>query len=84
MSLFIKLKFIIPIRLSEKKIIITPAKILNTSEFVRKKLPIKEAVEPKAMKTREKPKAKKIVFKTTKFLFLFLILLNDVPEIYEI
>ena len=81
MSLFIKLKLRIPIKWSEKNIIITPAIILKIFEFAKKIFPIKDAVEPKAIKTKEKPKVKKIVFATIKFLFLTAILSNDVPKI---
>ena len=44
--------------------------ILIKSPF-KKKLPINEAAEPKAIKTKEKPKVKKIVLVTTRFFFLF-------------
>ena len=81
MSLFINLKLIIPIIWREKNIIINPAIILKISELVKKSFPIYEAVEPKAIKTKEKPKVKKIVFISTKFFFLLINLLNDVPEI---
>jgi len=67
--LFINLKLIIPINCSEKNIIISPAIILKISELVKKNFPINEAVEPKAIKTKEKPKVKKIVLITTKFFF---------------
>ena len=80
-SLFIKLKLIIPISWSEKNIIIKPAMILKIFELTKKNFPINEAVEPNAIKTKEKPKVKKIVLRTTKFLFLSFILSNDVPEI---
>ena len=80
-SLFIKLKLIIPISWSEKNIIIKPAMILKISELTKKNFPINEAVEPNAIKTKEKPKVKKIVLRTIKFLFLSFILSNDVPEI---
>jgi len=63
------LKLIIPINWSEKNIIITPAIILKISELVKKKIPINVAVEPKAIKTKEKPKVKKIVLITIKFFF---------------
>jgi len=79
-SLFINLKLIIPSNWSEKNIIITPAIILKISELVKKNLPINDADEPKAMKTREKPKVKKIVLITTKFFSLLTNLSNDVPE----
>ena len=79
-SLFIKLKLIIPIIWSENKIIITPATILKIFEFVKKNFPINDAVEPKAIKTKEKPKVKKIVLIIIKFFFSSFILLNDVPD----
>ena len=82
-SLFINFKLIIPISCSEKTIIMLPAIILKVSELNKKNLPINEAVEPKIIKTKEKPKVKKIVLTTTKPLFLSTRLLNDVPEIYE-
>ena len=80
-SLFINLKLIIPSSWSEKNIIIAPAIILKISELVKKNFPINEAVEPKAIKTKEKPNVKKIVLRTIKFLFLSFMLSNDVPEI---
>jgi hypothetical protein len=58
-----------------------PATILKVFELTKKKFPINEAAEPKAIKTKEKPKVKKIVLITIRFLFLSFILLNDVPEI---
>ena len=76
-----KLKLIIPIKLSEKKIIIMPAIIRSIFEFVKKNFPIKETVEPSDIKTKENPNVKKIVLATIKFLFLFVILSNEVPEI---
>ena len=79
-SLFKKLKLIIPIIWSEKKIIIMPAKILKILEFDKKIFPINEAVEPKAIKTKEKPKVKKIVLKIIKFPFFSFNLSKDVPE----
>jgi len=57
--------------------------ILKIFELTKKNFPINEAVEPKAIKTKENPKAKKIVLATIKFLFFSLILSKDVPEIYE-
>ena len=80
-SLFINLKLIIPINCSEKNIIITPAIILKITELVKKNLPISDAVEPKAIKTKEKPKVKKIVLITIKLVFFSTSLSNDVPEI---
>ena len=70
-SLCKNVKFTNPIRWSEKNIITKPATILKIIELVKKKLPINEAVEPKAMKTKEKPRVKKIVLITTKSLFFF-------------
>ena len=63
-SLFINLKLTILIRWSEKNIIIRPATILKTSELIKKNFPINEAVDPKAIKTKEKPKLKKTVLIT--------------------
>ena len=80
-SLLINLKLIIPINCSEKNIIIIPAIILKVSELFKKKLPINDAVEPKAIKTKEKPKVKKNVLTTTKFPFFSTSLSNEVPEI---
>ena len=80
-SLFIKLKLIIPISWSEKNIIIIPAIILKILELVKKNFPINEAVEPKAIKTKEKPKVKKTVLTTIKLFFFSTSLLNDVPQI---
>jgi len=80
-SLFINLKSTIPISWSEKIIITTPDIILKIFELVKKNFPIKEAVEPNAINTKEKPKVKKIVLITIKFPFLSFILSNDVPEI---
>ena len=68
-SLIKNSKLIIPINCNEKNIIITPAIILKISELVKKNFPINEAVEPKAIKTKEKPKVKKIVLITTKLFF---------------
>ena len=81
MSLFIKLKLRMPIKWSEKNIIIKPAMILKILEFTKKNFPINEAVEPKAIKTKEKPKVKKIVLITIKFFFFSISFSNDVPEI---
>ncbi len=80
-SLFIKLKLKMPISWIENNTITIPAMILKIFELAKKKFPIKEAAEPNAIKTKEKPKVKKIVLITTKFLFLSFILSNDVPEI---
>jgi len=70
-----------PIKLSEKNIIITPAMILKIFELSKKNFPINEAVEPKAIKTKEKPKVKKIVLITIRFFFFSTSLSKDVPEI---
>ncbi len=61
-SLFRKLKLIIPINCNEKNIIITPAKILKISELIKKNFPSNEAVEPNEIKTKEKPSVKKNSF----------------------
>ena len=58
-----------------------PAMILKILELNKKNFPIIEAVEPNVIKTKEKPRVKKIVLTTTKFLFFSFILYNDVPEI---
>ena len=50
-------------------------------ELIKKKLPINEAAEPKAIKTKEKPKVKKIVLIITELFFFLTSLSNDVPEI---
>ena len=81
MSLFKKLKLTIPISWSEKNIIIIPATILKIFELTKKNFPITETVEPNAIKIKEKPKVKKIVLITIKFLFLSFILSNEVPEL---
>ena len=57
-----------------------PAIILKIFELVKKIFPINDAVEPKAMKTKEKPKVKKIVLINTKFSSFLTNLSNDVPE----
>ena len=48
-----------------------PAIILKIFELVKKIFPINDVVEPKAMKTKEKPKVKKIVLITIKLIFFF-------------
>ena len=80
-SLFINFKLIIPSNWNEKNIIIMLAIILKIFELVKKNFPINDAVDPKAIKTKEKPKVKKIVLITTKFFSLLTNLSNDVPEI---
>ena len=79
-SLFIKPKFIIPISWRENNIIMVPAMILKIFEFDKKILPTKEADEPSAIKTNEKPKVKKTDLRTIRFFFFWFILSNDVPE----
>ena len=80
-SLFINLKLIIPISCREKNIIINPAIILKKFELVKKNFPINEAVNPNDIKTKEKPRVKKIVLAIIKFLFFSINLSNEVPEI---
>jgi hypothetical protein len=55
--------------------------ILKIFELTKKNFPINEAVEPKAIKTKEKPKVKKIVLTTIKLFFFSTSLSKDVPEI---
>ena len=81
MSLFINFKLIIPIKWSEKNIIIIPAMTLKILELFKKNFPRKEAVEPKVINTKEKPKVKKIVLITTKLFFFSTSFSKDVPEI---
>ena len=81
MSWFINLKLITPISWSEKNIIIILAIILKISELSNKKFPRKDAVRPKLMNTREKPKLKKTVFINTKLFFFSINFSNDEPEI---
>ena len=57
-----------------------PAIILNISELTKKNFPINDAVEPKAINTKENPNVKKIVLITTKFLFS-VSFSREVPEI---
>ena len=80
-SLFINFKLIIPSNWNEKNIIIMLAIILKIFELVKKNFPINDAVEPKTIKTKEKPKVKKIVLITTKLLFFSISFSKDVPEI---
>ena len=68
-SLFINFKFIIPIICSAKNIITTPAKILKILELIKKNFPISEAVEPRAINTKEKPKVKKLFLQLLNFSF---------------
>ena len=81
MSLFINLKLIIFISWSEKIIIITPAIILKIFELIKKNFPKYEAVDPRTIKTKEKPKVKKIVLKKTRLLLFLTNSSSDVPEI---
>ena len=55
--------------------------ILKIFELAKKNFQINEAVEPNVIKTKEKPKVKKIVLIITKLFFFSINLLNDVPEI---
>ena len=48
-----------------------PAAILKVFELIKKKFPINEAAEPKAIKTKEKPKVKKNCFKNYQISFFF-------------
>ena len=80
-SLFINFKLIIPSNWSEKNIIIMLAIILKIFELVKKNFPINDAVDPRVIKTKEKPKVKKIVLITTKFFSPLTNLSNDVPAI---
>ena len=82
-SLFMNFKLIIPIRCSEKNIIIIPEIILKILELFRKNFPRKETVDPKAINMNEKPSAKKIVLMRIKLFFFSINFSKDVPEIYE-
>ena len=53
------------------------------SEFSKKNLPRKDAVRPRLINTREKPKLKKTVFINTKLFFFLISFSKVVPEIYE-
>ena len=53
--------------------------ILKIFELVKKNFPINDAVDPKAIKTKEKPKEKKIVLITIKFFFFSTSLLKFCP-----
>jgi len=63
------LKLIIPTSWSEKKIMIMPAPILKNSELTRKKFPSIDVIEPKDIKTNEKPRVKKIVLIVIRLFF---------------
>ena len=80
-SLFINFKLIIPSNWNEKNIIIMLAIILKIFELVKKNFPINDAVDPKAIKTKEKPKVKKIVLTITELFFFSMSFSKDVPEI---
>ena len=58
-----------------------PAKILKVLELLKKNFPNNEAVEPKVINTKEKPKVKKTVFITIKLSFFSTNLFNELPEI---
>ena len=80
-SLFKNLRSITLRRSKEKIIIIIPAKILKVFELIKKSFPKYEAVDPRTINTKEKPKVKKIVFKKTRLLFFLANSSSDVPEI---
>ena len=61
LSWFRKLKFNIPIKFNENKIIIIPAAILNSLPKKIKTFPKNEAAIPKLIKTKENPNAKIVV-----------------------
>ena len=82
-SLFMNFKLTIPMRCSEKNIIIIPEIILKILELFKKNFPRKEAVDPKAINMKEKPSVKKIVLMSIKLFFFSSSFSRDVPEIYE-
>ena len=57
-SKFRNFKLTIPMKWSEKIIIIIPAKILSSKEFFNKSWPINEAANPKIINIIEKPSEK--------------------------
>ena len=61
--------------------IIKLAIILKKLELFNKKLPSKDAVKPKLMNTKEKPKLKKIVFVNIISFFFLVSFSNEVLEI---
>ena len=65
-----KLKFKIPIKLRENKIMIIPAAILSSLPKKINTFPRNDAAIPKLMKTKENPKVKIIVLIRTTVLFL--------------
>jgi hypothetical protein len=66
-----------------KKIIITPDPIDKIFEFCNKKLPIKVAVAPREINTKENPSEKNIDFFKIKFLDLLSNSLRVVPQIND-
>ena len=82
-SLFMNFKLIIPMRCSEKNIIIVPEIILKILELFKKNFPRKETVDPKAINMKEKPSVKKIVLVIMELFFSSSNFFKDVPEIYE-
>ena len=58
-----------------------PATILKIFELFKKNFPINEAVKPKLINTKEKPKVKKTVLPITKLFFFSTIFSNYLPEI---
>ena len=69
MSFIKKLKFKMFSNWRENNTIIIPAIILKIFELTKKNCPRSVAAEPNAIKTKEKPKVKKIVLITIRFLF---------------
>ena len=67
----------------QKKIIITPDPIDKIFEFCNKKLPIKVAVAPREINTKENPRQKKTDFFKIKFLDLLSSSLRVVPQIND-
>ena len=53
----------------------------NKQSEISKNFAKKDAVKPKLINTKEKPKLKKIVFINIKLFFFSIILSNDVPDI---
>ena len=66
-----------------KKIIITPDTIDKIFEFCNKKLPIKVAVAPREINTKENPSEKNKDFFKIKFLDLLSNSLRVVPQIND-
>jgi hypothetical protein len=65
---------------NEKKIITIPEIILKILELFKKKLPSKDAAEPRVINTIEKPRVKKIVFKTIRLAFFLTTFSKEEPE----